>query len=99
MIPDAIAILLKVIMVDLLGSILPNADETIMLNIGNSLGFLVAKFVILANYYLPVSVMITCITMFVSVWIVIFGIKVTTRLVEVFSVGALKPDRLIKLKN
>jgi hypothetical protein len=75
-------------------TVFPNADTGVQIFLNDSIQPIINNFYILADYYLPVSYMLSAIAIYVSVWLAIFVLKLTTKVIAILSLGTIKVDKL-----
>jgi len=75
-------------------SLLPVMDSDITDRFTDFLNYLIPKFVALGYYYLPMSDLLFWIKAYIAVWIVVFTVKISMRLISIGTGGLVKTDKL-----
>ena len=74
--------------------LLPSMNQDILDRLTSFMNYLVPKFVALGYYYLPMSDLLFWIKAYIGVWVVVFTIKLTMRIIAITTGGIVKADKL-----
>lgn len=94
MIIEAILAGLLTVITWALDKFLPVMDQNIVNKLTQTTNLFVPKFVAIGYYYLPMTAILFWVKAYISVWLVVFTLRVAMRVIAILTGGIVRTDKL-----
>jgi hypothetical protein len=86
--------MIHIVLVQLLGSVLPAVDSTLLVKFTDTFDWVSNTITGVGYYYLPITAIAFAVNAVISVWLLSFGIKLFLKLTHIFTGGIVKTDKI-----